>query len=794
MTDHGEGSADRGAVAAGEEAPPGAGPGFYRTLVRNTAAGMLTIDAEGVVLFANPAVADVLGHDPGSLEGEPLLDIVPDALADRHETGFERYLRTDERRVDWDGLELTARHAEGHEVPVRLRLREHVHEGERLFTGTLERRSAEGRERERTLVELVERSPDVLWLYRGAFEELLYMNSSYEAAWGQPIERVERDPAAFLEAIHPEDRDEATAAMYRLLDGEPIDIEVRVNPRADYGRWAWIQAEPILQDGEIARIVGVTRDVTDRKDRERTIENWSTAVSASIDGIAVLDHDETHRYVNRAHAEMYGYDDPEALVGEGWQVCYGDEETERFERVVLPALEAVGEWRGEAVGRRADGSTFPQEVSLSRTSDGRIVCVVRDITERRERERTLARQRNSLERVQQVTRSLRPLNRGLARASTVEEIRQLVADQLAASDAYAFAWYGEYDRTHERVIPTAFAGVDEGFVDELDAHATGDGSMGELAGTAVVERDVRAARHLLTDTQSAAWRESALERGHQAAAAVPVVFGDTVYGVVGVYTSRPDAFDEYERGLLRELGERVGHAINAAENKRLLHTDTVVELEFRVEDPALPLVTATAALDCRLTLASFVPTGDGTAVAYQTVEGAAPAAVAGRLRGSDRLDEVRVVSGDGTAGTLELRVRDSPLTCIVEQGATIRSLVVEEGVATLTVEAAPGTDSYALLATLEADYPETTLLAKRTVDRSVGASTGTREAIAEALTDRQWEALRLAHQGGFFASPRHSSGEELADALGIASPTFYQHVRRGTDRLLTALDERDLLS
>jgi len=115
------------------------------------------------------------------------------------------------------------------------------------------------------------------------------------------------------------------------------------------------------------------------------------AMESSIDGMAVLDEDDRYRYVNRAHAELYGYEDPAELVGRSWRCLYDEERIERFEREVLPAFRERDRWRGEAVGCRRDGSTFPQELSLTRTPDGGIVCVVRDITERKERLETLER-------------------------------------------------------------------------------------------------------------------------------------------------------------------------------------------------------------------------------------------------------------------------------------------------------------------------------------------------------------------------------------------------------------------
>jgi PAS domain S-box-containing protein len=132
------------------------------------------------------------------------------------------------------------------------------------------------------------------------------------------------------------------------------------------------------------------------------------AMESSIDGMAVLGEDGEYLYVNRAHAELYGYDDPGELVGRTWRCLYDEERIERFEREVLPTFRERGRWRGEAVGRRRDGSSFPQELSLTRTPEGGIVCVVRDITERNERLETLERYETVLGTIRDAVYTLGP--------------------------------------------------------------------------------------------------------------------------------------------------------------------------------------------------------------------------------------------------------------------------------------------------------------------------------------------------------------------------------------------------
>lgn len=110
-------------------------PAFLRALVENTTEGLLTINPESRILFANPAIEDILGYPPDELIGSSKMRIIPERLRPVHASGLKQYLQTGEKHIDWTGVELPALHKDGHEVPVSVSLREHEYNGQRLFTG-----------------------------------------------------------------------------------------------------------------------------------------------------------------------------------------------------------------------------------------------------------------------------------------------------------------------------------------------------------------------------------------------------------------------------------------------------------------------------------------------------------------------------------------------------------------------------------------------------------------------------------------------------------------------------------
>ncbi|MFB6133081.1 MAG: response regulator, partial [Halanaeroarchaeum sp.] len=132
----------------------------------------------------------------------------------------------------------------------------------------------EARTTQYRLQELAEGTTDCLWMFTADWDELLFI-SGYETVWNRPTEAIERDPQDFLESIDPEDREFVERELDELSDGESIDIEFKIlRGEAEQG-WVWVKGQPIFDDdGNVVRVVGFTRDITDRKEREQEMERY----------------------------------------------------------------------------------------------------------------------------------------------------------------------------------------------------------------------------------------------------------------------------------------------------------------------------------------------------------------------------------------------------------------------------------------------------------------------------------------------------------------------------------------
>jgi predicted DNA binding protein len=216
---------------------------------------------------------------------------------------------------------------------------------------------------------------------------------------------------------------------------------------------------------------------------------------------------------------------------------------------------------------------------------------------------------------------------------------------------------------------------------------------------------------------------------------------------------------------------------------------TSVEVEFQVRDRDLFFVRASSEASCRVALAEMVHRSDGRLLEYFTVEGASQERVLTAAGEAAAIDDARSIREDGDEGLYEFVVAGPCIGgTLADVGALIREVVAVDGVGRVVAEVPPHADTRQVAETV-ADRHGAELVARRQRDRVAPEFTGRafRATLADALTDRQLEALRTAYASDYFAWPRGSTAEECADALGISQPTFTQHLRAAQEKLSAAV-------
>ncbi len=193
-----------------------------------------------------------------------------------------------------------------------------------------------------------------------------------------------------------------------IENGEMIEFEEEI-PTVKGNTVRLTRKSPVYDDdGEVTGICGVSTDITDQKERERELEYYETIINAFGDIATVIDPDGKITYVSPSVQRVLGYE-PDDLVGEVGFEYQDPEGAEAVEEAIEYVSDNPDESRTiQTKFRKADGSWCWIEATIqNQFKDDLIEGLIvnsREITERKEYERTLEEQRDDLKVLNQIVR------------------------------------------------------------------------------------------------------------------------------------------------------------------------------------------------------------------------------------------------------------------------------------------------------------------------------------------------------------------------------------------------------
>jgi diguanylate cyclase (GGDEF)-like protein/PAS domain S-box-containing protein len=108
---------------------------LYRMLWETTTDAVLILDSGNIIRYANPGTLQVLGYQPEQLIGQEFGIIQPERFRADHQRGFQRYLSSNVKTIDWRSIEAMALHRNGAEIPVEIAFSDMELNGQHLFVG-----------------------------------------------------------------------------------------------------------------------------------------------------------------------------------------------------------------------------------------------------------------------------------------------------------------------------------------------------------------------------------------------------------------------------------------------------------------------------------------------------------------------------------------------------------------------------------------------------------------------------------------------------------------------------------
>ncbi|WP_232703058.1 PAS domain S-box protein [Halobacterium wangiae] len=740
------------------------------------------LDEDWTFTHANDRAQELVDPDGDGLEGENIWESYPDAVDSRFETEYRTAMETQEATT------FEAYYPE----PLDAWFEVHAYPSETglsvYFQDVTERKEYE---RELGLYEtIVETIEDGVYVLDDEFQ-FAQVNDAYVEMTGYDREELLGSHCSLV--VDQAVLEQSAEDLQQIIDGEvagaTIEADIHRKDGTTLPAESRFTALPTVGD-DPPKKVGVVRDVSERRKRERELEEserrYRTIAEYFPNGIVTLfDHDFTYTLAaGQGFADLSV--DPEDVDGRSFREAWDEETADELEPVFEAALD--GEERSvelsyagaEWVVRGAPITDERGEVFAGMTTS-------QNITERKEREEELVRQREQLSALNDINEVVHEITDAAIEQSTREEIESGVCERLAATDSYRFAWIGDVDTNSRTVDSRASAGTG-GYLDDVTISVDPDDERSEgPTGRALRTGEMQTSQDIQNDAQYAPWRQVAETYDFRSSAAIPITHEGTVFGVLNVYADRPYAFEEQERAVIGQLGEIVGHAIAAVERKRALMSDEVVELRFHI--PTLfEKIDAGTTGSGRFTVEETVPIADEEYLVYGQASQDAVENVSAIVDAVPHWEEVRFQDdGDGEVA-FEARLSEPPvLSVLASLGGSVEEFVVDGGDLHMTLHLAPSSDTRALVDAVREAYPSAEMVARRQTTRPGTGAEQFDHVFTESLTDRQRAALRAAYHAGFFEWPREASGEDVAASLDVSAPTFHQHLRKAEQQIFESL-------
>ncbi|SMO42904.1 PAS domain S-box protein [Halorubrum cibi] len=376
--------------------PDSFGDGFFESFVEGSSDPVISLDEEGTVVYASPAVESVLEHAASDLSGRRLASLVPETTAEKRDRSIRARLDDPERLVGEGDVTVPLASADGSAHSFSVRFHDHEVDGRRVYTGSFRERTESDRGRElRTFRNLIEQAGHAIYVTDtdGTIE---YVNPAFTEHTGYEAEEAIGETPAILNS--GEMSDEYFESLWETIRTGEVWEEEIVDRRKDGEQYHAHQTiAPVLDDaGTVSRFVAIQTDITERKAAVGRLKQYRDIVEQLDEPILLQDRDGEFELLNEAvsefagvsREELYGDDEfafmnPEtaATIDDRRREVLETEETAEYE--VSPTFE-----RSE---REATFSTrrypyYDEDGELSGT-----FAICRDVTDIKSRERELER-------------------------------------------------------------------------------------------------------------------------------------------------------------------------------------------------------------------------------------------------------------------------------------------------------------------------------------------------------------------------------------------------------------------
>jgi PAS domain S-box-containing protein len=260
----------------------------------------------------------------------------------------------------------------------------------------------------------------------------------------------------FLDVITPEYHEQAKKNFRRIMKGEDkIVSELKYKYSDGQARIVEVRSRPIREDGKVVGLLGISRDITARKQAEERLKNQMEFVTTLLDTIPspVFYKDVSGRYLgcNHAFEEFLGRT-RESIIGKSVYDVSSAEIAEKYEAMDNELFEhgdrQTYEWKARAADESEKDVIFNKATFPDASGNiAGLVGVILDITERKQAEEKLQEAHRRLDEIIEflpdATFVIDTDSKVIAWNRAIEQMTRVSKAEMIGKGEYALPFYGE---------------------------------------------------------------------------------------------------------------------------------------------------------------------------------------------------------------------------------------------------------------------------------------------------------------------------------------------------------------
>jgi len=428
---------------------------------------------------------------------------------------------------------------------------------------------------------LAEAMPQIVWITR-ADGWNMYFNQQWMDYTGLTEEQSLGH--GWNKPFHPDDQQRAWDAWQTAVDTVGVySVEARLRRADGVYRWWLIRGVPLKdKDGNIRKWFGTCTDIQDLKlagleitrangalrESERRFGNLLANVElASV----MLDREARITYCNDYLLRLTGWRHEE-VVGANWFEVFIPPELADMKGSFFAALLAnepeLWHYENEIITRTGERRMIRWNNSVLRSAAGDVIGIAgigEDITERKAADAQIAY-------LNRVYAMLSGINTLIVRVPDNDALYKEACRIAVEAGGFRMAMLVIVERSSAKLVPVASAGKDENLINDIEATLSSD----ELAPRTMVARAIREKRTIVSnDSESdpqVVFSPKYAAAGVRSMIVLPLMVAEEAMGVIALYASERNFFQQQEIKLLTELAGDIAFAID--------HLDQRARLEY----------------------------------------------------------------------------------------------------------------------------------------------------------------------------------------------------------------------